>query len=87
VVCIFSAVVAVQGLESIINLAAPILLFLYPGALVVVVLAFFDRLISSDRVVKWACAGALLGGLCDVLGILASIRLPLQSYGCRLQLP
>jgi LIVCS family branched-chain amino acid:cation transporter len=91
VVCVFSAVVASMGLDAIIEFAGPILLFLYPGAVVVVVLAFFDRIVRA-RVVRFACTGALLGSLCDVLATYAPdvfgvLVLPLQSYGFGWLLP
>ena len=44
---LFSMVVSNVGLDSIIAFAAPILTFLYPGTLVVIVLSLFDRHISN----------------------------------------
>ncbi|GHU03707.1 branched-chain amino acid transport system carrier protein [Betaproteobacteria bacterium] len=93
VVCVFSALVASMGLDAIIAFAGPILLFIYPGAVVVVLLTFFDKIIRSDRIVRFACAGALLGSLCDVLAtyipdVFGSLALlPLQSYGFGWLLP
>jgi LIVCS family branched-chain amino acid:cation transporter len=92
VVCAFSILVASMGLDAIIKLAAPILMFIYPGAVVVVVLAFFDKILRSDRIVRCACLGALLGSLHDVLaayipGVFTAFALPLQSYGFGWLLP
>ncbi|MDR1242197.1 MAG: branched-chain amino acid transport system II carrier protein [Deltaproteobacteria bacterium] len=68
VVCIFSAVVANFGLSNIIALAAPILTFIYPGALVVVLLSLFDARIANDNIFRFATAGALTVSFCEVMG-------------------
>lgn len=67
-VCVFSAVVANVGLNNIISLAAPILTFIYPGALVVVVLSLFDAQIKNDNIFRFAAAGALAVSFCEVMG-------------------
>lgn len=67
VTCAFSAVVSMFGLNNIIAIAAPILMFLYPGALAVVFLSLFDRRISNDNVFRFATLGALAASFCDVM--------------------
>ena len=88
--CLFSIVVACMGLAAIIKLAVPILMILYPGMIVVVMATLFDRYARGDRIVRYACAGALAGGAFDVLcvkfpGIFAA--LPLHAYGFGWLLP
>lgn len=85
--CLMSAVIANFGLESIINLAAPILTVVYPGVLAVIVLSLFDRQIAKDNVFRFAAAGAMAVSFCEVMGwywpgAFAFItHLPLQAYG------
>jgi LIVCS family branched-chain amino acid:cation transporter len=87
VVCLFSAVVANFGLSNIIALAAPILTFIYPGALVVVVLSLFGTRIVNDNIFRFATAGALAVSFCEVMGwyfpdAFSFIQLlPLQAQG------
>ena len=68
VVSVFSAVVANIGLDNIIALAAPILTFLYPGALTMVVLSLFNKHIKNDNVFRFATAGTLAVSFCEVAG-------------------
>lgn len=83
---IFSMIVSNVGLDSIIALAAPVLIFLYPGTLVVIVLSLFDRQIRNDNVFRFAACGALLVSALDVLESLGlhlhlAGQLPLASFG------
>jgi LIVCS family branched-chain amino acid:cation transporter len=88
--CLVSALVACLGLAAIIKLAVPILMILYPGAIVVVLATFFNRSARIDRMVRFAWAGALAGGALDVLG--SNVpglfqALPLHDYGLAWLLP
>lgn len=65
--CVFSAVVANFGLNTIIDLAAPILTIVYPGVLAVILLSLFDRHITNDNVFKLAAAGAIAVSFCEVM--------------------
>ena len=67
-VCVFSAVFANVGLNNIIAIAAPILTFIYPGALAVIILSLFDNQIKNDNVFRFATGGALLVSSCEVMG-------------------
>lgn len=67
-VCVFSAVFANVGLNNIIAIAAPILTFLYPGILAVILLSLFDSHIKNDGVFRFAVAGALAVSFCEVMG-------------------
>ena len=71
---LFSMVVSNFGLDNIIAFAAPILTFLYPGTLVVIVLSLFDKYIANDNIFRFATAGALLA---SGLNVLESYGLPL----------
>ncbi len=68
IVCVFATIMANKGLEYIIGLAAPILTFIYPGALVVVILSLFDSQIKNDNVFHFAVASALLVSFGEVMG-------------------
>ena len=86
VVCVFSAVVSNFGLEQIISIAAPILNVVYPPALVLILLSFFDRFIKNDWVFRLAALGALLFSLLEVVsgfGLTLPILklMPLASLG------
>lgn len=87
VVCVFSAIFANVGLNMIISIAGPILTFLYPGALVVIVLSLFDTQIKNDNIFRFATIGALAVSFCEVMGgywpnIFAFIKtLPFQDMG------
>jgi LIVCS family branched-chain amino acid:cation transporter len=88
--CLVSALVACLGLAAIIELAAPILRILYPGVIVVVAATLFDRSARGDRIVRYACAGALAGSAFDVLGPGLPgvfVGLPLHAYGFGWLLP
>lgn len=83
---LFSMVVSNIGLDSIIAFAAPILTFLYPGALVVIVLSLFDNRIRNDNIFRFAAVGALLSSGLSVLegfGLPSTLTamLPFESVG------
>ncbi|CAK7060359.1 MAG: Branched-chain amino acid transport system 2 carrier protein [Desulfovibrio sp.] len=65
-VCAFSTVMANWGLGNIIAFAEPILVFIYPGALVVVFLSLFDNRIENDNIFRFATAGAMAVSFCEV---------------------
>lgn len=93
VTCLFSAAAANFGLNAIISLAVPILTFVYPGVLVVVLLSLFDNRIKNDNIFKFATAGALTVSFCEVMSgyfpaNFAFIKqLPLQEQGLDWLLP
>lgn len=66
IVTLYSIVVTNVGLEQIINFAVPILTVVYPIAIILVVLAFFDKYINNDNVYKMAALGAVIYSLLDV---------------------
>lgn len=64
----FSAVMAVVGVEQIVKLAVPLLVLVYPVAIVLILLGLGDPFISNKNVYKGAVAGALCVSAFDALG-------------------
>lgn len=60
IVTIFSIIITNIGLEFIISFAGPILGIVYPGAIVLVILVFFDKYIKNDNVYKFAAFAAMI---------------------------
>ena len=80
VVTLYNIVVTNVGLEHIINFAVPILTVVYPVAIVLVVLVFFDKYINNDNVYKMSALGAVIYSLLDVFTKnIESINLVLQT--------
>lgn len=85
IICIFSAVVSLSGVESLVKFASPVLSVVYPPVLVMVLLSFF-----GDKLNVWgyrfAAGAATVMGVFDALasfGIRFSFveALPLYSLG------
>lgn len=93
VFCVVSYGVALFGLTTIINNAVPVLLFLYPMAVSLMLLTFGDRLFHGRRCVYvWTTVFTALPALCDGLhgfglklgavdGFLSSLPLAEYSMG------
>lgn len=60
VICLFSLGVSNLGLSMLIKLSLPVLIIMYPVAIVLIVLAFLDRLIRGKQSVY---IGAVVGAL------------------------
>ncbi|MFJ8119870.1 branched-chain amino acid transport system II carrier protein [Bacillus mycoides] len=60
IICLFSFVVSNLGLSMLIKLSLPVLIIMYPVAIVLIVLAFLDRLIRGKQSVY---IGAVVGAL------------------------
>jgi LIVCS family branched-chain amino acid:cation transporter len=87
--CIFSAVFANVGVEMIVKIAVPLLITVYPVAIVLIVMNIFDEFVK-DACYLGAVIGALLISLYDglsVMGVDVSILksfidgIPLASFG------
>ena len=63
---LFSFIVSNVGLTAIINYAVPVLMLLYPPAIVLIVLALFEKLFKGNKYV-YACAtiGAFIPAVFD----------------------
>jgi LIVCS family branched-chain amino acid:cation transporter len=91
-VCVFSAFISNIGLSAIISFAAPILVFVFPGALVMIFLTLFHKRIRNVNVYRFATAGALLVSTLEVAASLGAPTgfisvLPLSHYGFAWVLP
>ncbi len=64
---VFSAIVSNAGVETIVNFAVPLLVTVYPVAIVLIVLAIFDNFVINRGVYIGAVYGALLVSLFDAL--------------------
>ena len=87
---VLSFIFAGFGVEAIVKVSAPILTFLYPVAIVLIVLNCFKKYISSDKTYLGAVIGAGIIGFFEMtqtLGINLQflnkiyIKLPLQTFG------
>lgn len=65
--CVFSALMAVIGVEAIVKVAVPLLVLVYPMAIVLIVLNLMDAWIPSVRVYQGGIFGAAVIGLLDAL--------------------
>lgn len=86
VFCVFSAVVSNIGLDTIISIAVPILNVIYPAALVLVVLTFFEKKLPTKHVYKAGAFGALLFSFIiqlaqNGLGFKFMLKMPLSGLG------
>ena len=64
---LFAVVVTNFGLETIINFAAPILFIVYPAAIILVILAFFDNYIDNLNIYKFSSFGAIIYSIFELL--------------------
>ena len=64
---LFAVVVTNFGLETIINFAAPILFIVYPAAIILVILAFFDNYIENLNIYKFSSFGAIIYSIFELL--------------------
>ncbi len=65
--CVFSALMAVVGVEVIIKVAVPLLVLVYPMAIVLILFTIFDKWISSQEAFQGGIAGAAFIGILDAL--------------------
>ena len=85
-ICIFSAVTSNLGVDRIISIAVPILTIIYPVAILLVLTSTFNKIITSNAVVKGAAFATLAISLLtvvDSLGISINFvhALPLDNIG------
>lgn len=66
-ITLFSTIVSNAGVETIINLAVPLLVTVYPVVIVLITLSIFDNLIKNRGVYIGAVYGALFVSLFDAL--------------------
>lgn len=66
-ITLFSTIVSNAGVETIVNLAVPLLVTVYPVVIVLITLSIFDNLIKNRGVYIGAVYGALFVSLFDAL--------------------
>lgn len=64
---LFAIIVTNFGLETIINFAAPILFLVYPAAIVIILLSFFDKYIKNQNIYKFASFGTIFYSVFELL--------------------
>ena len=92
VVCLFSLVVSNFGVSTIIQFSAPILTFVYPPTIVLVVFTLFGDNIKNDNVFKFATYAALFISILNIIsdfGVNVPVikSLPLASLGFNWVIP
>ncbi|MFD3156287.1 branched-chain amino acid transport system II carrier protein [Haloimpatiens sp. FM7330] len=70
VTCIVSAVLSNVGVEKIVKLSVPLLVAIYPIAIVLIIMNMFDNLIKNKNAYIGAVLGALFVSLFDALSAL-----------------
>lgn len=80
IVTLFSIFVTNIGLEQIISFAGPILTIIYPAAIILVVLTFFDRYIKNDNVYKFSAFTAMIFCLLEVISSSTSFNIQFLKY-------
>lgn len=68
--CVFSTVMSVIGVESLVKVAEPLLVLVYPVAIVLIVLNLMEYVVPSAMVYRGAIAGALSIGVLDAIKII-----------------
>lgn len=86
VVCVFSLVVSNFGVDKIIQFSAPILTFVYPPTIVLVVFTLCGEFIKNDNVFKFGTYAALFISILNIMsdfGVKVPLinNLPLYSLG------
>ena len=86
VVCIFSLVISNFGVSTIIQFSAPILTFVYPPTIVLVVFTLLGEKIKNDNVFKFSTYAALFISVLNIMGdfgvkVPVINSLPLASLG------
>ncbi|MGL4897059.1 MAG: branched-chain amino acid transport system II carrier protein, partial [Cetobacterium sp.] len=78
ITCIFSAILAVAGLDYIISLAVPVLVILYPVTIVLIVLNIFG--VENRNCFAFATIITLIISILEVLKVNLSF-IPLSNLG------
>ena len=91
-ICVFSAVVSNLGVDKIISIAAPILIVIYPVAIVLVLMASFKNVFTKDSTYKGAAYATLTISILtviDSLGISINFvrTLPFANLGFNWLIP
>lgn len=72
--CVLSFLIANLGLDAIIAYTVPVLMFLYPLAIVLIILTFCHRFFGGSRCVyQWTIGCTAVGAVCDALRQLPAV--------------
>ncbi|WP_125153143.1 branched-chain amino acid transport system II carrier protein [Clostridium rectalis] len=90
IICIFSCAISNYGVDTIIELAVPVLVTTYPVVIVLIVMSLFDKYIKNNNIYAGAVYGALFVSIfssLESIGINVELvtniinKLPFASYG------
>ena len=70
IVCVFSCIASVMGLDNIISISVPILVAIYPVMITLMIMNFFDKYIKNKSAYKGAVTGALMIGLLQSFSVI-----------------
>lgn len=73
---IFSCVVSIFGVKTIVDIAKPILVLLYPVATILMILTIFDKYIKNKNIYKGGIIGVIVISLFEALTVMG---LPIES--------
>ncbi|MEG0371690.1 MAG: branched-chain amino acid transport system II carrier protein, partial [Clostridium sp.] len=75
IIAVFSCVMSISGVSTIIKISIPVLVMLYPIATVLMVLVVLDRFIPNKNMYKGAVIGAFIVSLFEAL---AAAKMPIE---------
>ncbi len=67
IVAVFSWLISNAGVSTIIQVSAPLLMLVYPGVLVLIILAFFHNKIKNKNIYRVAAYFAIATSACEIL--------------------
>lgn len=67
IVCVFSWLISNAGVSTIISVSAPLLSLIYPGVLVLIILAFFHNKIANKNIYRVAAYVGIAVSACEIL--------------------
>ncbi|MGM9926718.1 MAG: branched-chain amino acid transport system II carrier protein [Bacillus sp. (in: firmicutes)] len=79
ILAVFSTIIANVGLAKLISISLPVLSFIYPLAITLIVLSFFDRFFKGYSAVY--AGGMIAAGIISLIDVLISTGLNLGSLG------
>lgn len=79
IICIFSTIASIFGLEKLINIAVPILITLYPMMIVLLIANIFDKYIKNKSIYTGAVIGAFIVSFTQAISIVFSDSITLKN--------
>lgn len=96
IVAVFGCVMSVVGVSTIVSIAVPVLVLLYPVATILMILTIFDKHIKNKNVYKGAVIGAFVVSIFTALNALGIeitainniiAKIPFKSYSLEWVIP